>query len=114
MRGTLNDFPIDVEIPPVTIRHVEWGDMIVERGEARQDADPGPLFVGLPDDRCQCPHWGYVVKGRMRFRFADQEEVSTARAMPTTHRRAIGPSWRPAANTSNSARSGRGRRRWRS
>ena len=75
MRGTLNDFPIDVEIPSVTIRHVEWGDMIVERGEARQDADPGPLFAGLPDDRCQCPHWGYVVKGRMRFRFADREEV---------------------------------------
>lgn len=22
------------------------------------DADPTPLFRGLPDDRCQCPHWG--------------------------------------------------------
>ena len=21
------------------------------------DADPAPLFQGLPDDRCQCPHW---------------------------------------------------------
>ena len=78
MRGTLNEFPIDVEIPSVTIRHVEWGDMIVERGEARQDADPGPLFAGLPDDRCQCGHWGYVVKGQMRYRFADQEEVYSA------------------------------------
>jgi quercetin dioxygenase-like cupin family protein len=26
---------------------------------------------GLPDDRCQCPHWGYVVKGRVEFTFAD-------------------------------------------
>ena len=78
MRGTLNDFPIDVEIPSVTIRHVEWGGMIIERGETRQEADPGPLFAGLPDDRCQCPHWGYVVKGSMRFRFTDREEVYSA------------------------------------
>ena len=28
------------------------------------DADIAPLFRGLPDDRCQCPHWGYVVKGK--------------------------------------------------
>ena len=35
------------------------------------DVDLGPLFKGLPDDRCQCPHWGYVVKGRLTFTFAD-------------------------------------------
>jgi hypothetical protein len=39
------------------------------------DMDPAPLFRGLPDDRCQCPHWGYVLKGRMTFRFADHEET---------------------------------------
>jgi hypothetical protein len=21
-------------------------------------------FAGLPDDRCQCPHWGYLIKAR--------------------------------------------------
>ena len=41
----------------------------------REDADAAPLFKGLPDDRCQCPHWGYVVNGRITFRFADREEV---------------------------------------
>ena len=35
------------------------------------DADLAPLFRGLPDDRCQCPHWGYVVKGKLTFTFAD-------------------------------------------
>ena len=39
------------------------------------DMDPAPLFRGLPDDRCQCPHWGYVLKGKMTFRFADHEET---------------------------------------
>ncbi|MFN2569546.1 MAG: hypothetical protein ABR564_08100 [Candidatus Dormibacteria bacterium] len=41
----------------------------------RQEMDHAPLFRGLPDDRCQCPHWGYVFKGTMTFRFADHEEV---------------------------------------
>ena len=30
---------------------------------------------GLPDDMCQCPHWGYVTSGRVTFRFADHDEV---------------------------------------
>jgi mannose-6-phosphate isomerase-like protein (cupin superfamily) len=33
---------------------------------------------GLPDDRCQCPHWGYVVNGALTFRYADREEVFEA------------------------------------
>jgi hypothetical protein len=40
-----------------------------------QDADLAPLFKGLPDDRCQCEHMGYVIKGRVAFRFAQGEEV---------------------------------------
>ena len=42
------------------------------------DMDPAPFFKGLPDDRCQCPHWGYVVKGKCTFRFADREETYEA------------------------------------
>jgi hypothetical protein len=26
-----------------------------------------PMYRGLPDDLCQSPHWGYVIKGRMIF-----------------------------------------------
>lgn len=39
------------------------------------DADLTPLFVGLPDDRCQCAHWGYVVKGKVTFKTADGDET---------------------------------------
>jgi hypothetical protein len=35
------------------------------------DADLAPLFVGLPDDHCQCPHWGYVIKGKVTFTYVD-------------------------------------------
>jgi hypothetical protein len=39
------------------------------------DADMADLFKGLPDDRCQCEHWGYVIKGKVSFKTADGEET---------------------------------------
>ncbi len=42
------------------------------------DIDGTPLLRGMPDDRCQCPHWGYVLKGRLTYRFADHDEVFVA------------------------------------
>ena len=44
----------------------------------REDIDATPLMKGLPDDRCQCPHWGYVIAGRVTFRFEDREESFAA------------------------------------
>jgi hypothetical protein len=29
-----------------------------------------PLFAGLPDDRCQCAHWGYIMSGTVRVHSA--------------------------------------------
>jgi hypothetical protein len=40
-----------------------------------QDMDPAPLFVGLPDDRCQSRHWGVVLAGRLTFRYPEGDEV---------------------------------------
>jgi hypothetical protein len=42
------------------------------------DIDSTPLLKGLPDDRCPCPHWGYVFKGKVTYTFADHEEVHEA------------------------------------
>ncbi len=40
------------------------------------DASP---FKGLPDDRCQCRHLGYVVKGSFRVTYLDgREEIVRA------------------------------------
>ena len=43
-----------------------------------QDADLTPFFAGLPDDRCQCPHWGYVIKGKVTFHTPDGDETFEA------------------------------------
>jgi len=39
-------------------------------------------FKGLPDDRCQCDHWGYVVAGSFRVSYLDgpDEVVRTGEA----------------------------------
>ena len=43
------------------------------------DIDSTPMLKGLPNNLCHCPHWGYVLKGRLTYRFADgQEEVHEA------------------------------------
>jgi hypothetical protein len=44
----------------------------------RQDHDLAPMLSGLPGGRCPCPHWGYVLKGRIIVRYADHEEVCEA------------------------------------
>lgn len=43
-----------------------------------EDFDAPQLFKGLPDDRCQCPHWGVVLKGKLIWKYADGEDVITA------------------------------------
>ena len=44
----------------------------------REETDMGGLLKGLPDDRCTCPHWGYVMAGELTFTFADHVEVFEA------------------------------------
>jgi hypothetical protein len=78
MNQNLNEIPVAMDIPEGKMRFVEWGGMTIENGSFTQTADPGPLFQGLPDDRCQCPHWGYVIRGKLHYRFEDHEEVYSA------------------------------------
>ena len=57
----------------------DFGPYTVAFERYTADADLAPLFAGLPGDRCQCPHLGYVVAGKVRFAFADgTEEVYEA------------------------------------
>lgn len=60
---------------PVDARSDELDGYAVDFLTVAADVDGTPLLKGLPDDRCQCPHWGFVFKGRLTFRFADHEEV---------------------------------------
>ncbi len=81
MHSSIKDMQVIFKAPWVSLRHADWGGITVETGEVRETVDPTrshPLFKGLPDDRCQCPHWGYVLKGQRHYEFADHEEVYNA------------------------------------
>jgi hypothetical protein len=43
-----------------------------------QTHDLAPMLKALPGGNCSCPHWGYVLKGRVIVRYADHEEVLEA------------------------------------
>ena len=67
-----------VEVEGFTGRYAELGGYTVGWESYTRDQDPAPLFRGLPDDRCQCPHWGVVTAGRVVFRYAEREETYSA------------------------------------
>jgi len=70
----------NVEDPgPVEVRSGDLAGYTVDFMTVRQGHDMAPLLVGLPDDHCPCPHWGYVLKGRITVRHATgRTEVAQA------------------------------------
>jgi hypothetical protein len=53
-------------------RSIDAGDLRIafESMPAQFPPDESP-FKGLPDDRCQCDHWGYLFKGSFRVSYTD-------------------------------------------
>ena len=66
------------EFGPVTDRSEQLDGYTVNFTTFNVDMDQTPVLKGLPDDRCQCPHWGYVLKGRFTYRCGDREETFEA------------------------------------
>jgi hypothetical protein len=44
-------------------------------GAYHVDFDTTPMLKGLPGDRCTCPHWSYVLKGKVIYTFDVREET---------------------------------------
>lgn len=63
---------------PAEDRAEDLEDYTVNFVSISEDVDLAPMLAGLPDGQCPCPHWGYVFKGRLTWRFADHEEVFEA------------------------------------
>lgn len=70
--------PVAVDEAQIEGRYAQVGAFTVGFETFRQDVDPAPLFAGLPDDRCQCPHWGFVTAGQLTFRWPDHQETYVA------------------------------------
>jgi hypothetical protein len=74
MKQQLTNLPTRLDAGGVCIQAEDWGDINVARIRFPKGADATPLLEGLPDNLCQCPHWGTVVKGSIHIRFGDGRE----------------------------------------
>ena len=82
MHMSTEQMPIELQAGEIETRAVAGGDVLVRHIRLPAGTDFTPLFEGLPDDACQCPHWGYVTKGAVHIRYTDgSEEVTEAGAV---------------------------------
>jgi len=72
MRVAKENVDVRMEIPGVVIRQrMNFGDVSgfdkisSEYFTLAAGVDTTPLFVGLEGDLCQCPHWGFVLRGEI-------------------------------------------------
>jgi hypothetical protein len=74
-----NEVPVALEGDGVELRTQPiGGGLSVGYVTLPQGTDMGPALKGMPDDACQCPHWGYLLKGRIRMLTATGEEYYEA------------------------------------
>ncbi len=73
-KASKSSAPEHVEMEGFAGHYAELGGYTVGWESYSDDADLTPLFVGLPDDRCQCEHWGYVFEGKVIFHTAKGNE----------------------------------------
>ena len=79
MKISKEAIPVRMESPGTVMRSLPgYGGMTVAFNEMPAGTDIGPLLEGLEHNSCQCPHWGYVLKGKMTARYADRDEVYEA------------------------------------
>jgi len=85
MRVAKEDVDVKMEIPGAVIRQrTDFGDATglgkfsAEYFSLATGVDTTPLFQGLEGNLCQCPHWGFVLRGRLTTTDADgvQETVN--------------------------------------
>ena len=81
MKILKDDIDVKMEIPGAIVRQktdfgdaTGYGKISGEYFSLSAGVDTTPLFVGLEGNLCQCPHWGYVLKGQLTAIYADGSE----------------------------------------
>lgn len=81
MRIAKEDVPVRIDVPGATARQqLDFGDvtgygtMGAEYFSFGVGTDITELLHGLDGNSCQCPHWGYVVKGKITALYTSGEE----------------------------------------
>jgi mannose-6-phosphate isomerase-like protein (cupin superfamily) len=75
MKYKKEDIPKEMDTGDFVMHEVAMGGMNVGYEIYNKELDAAPLFKGLPNDRCQAEHWGYVLKGSYRLDYGDHQET---------------------------------------
>lgn len=72
MKIAKDDIEVKMEIPGAIIRQkTDFGDatglgkISGEYFSLSAGVDTTPLFMGLEENLCQCPHWGFLLSGKL-------------------------------------------------
>jgi len=80
MKINKENLPVAMEAPGMTSRsQAGWGGMTVAYSQLPAGTDFTPFLEGLENDRCHCPHWGYIFEGSVKIIYNDgTEEINNA------------------------------------
>jgi hypothetical protein len=70
-----DELPLEEIVPGYSSRMADWGGITVAFEKAHAGQDASSMLAGLPDGRCQAPHWGYLFSGRIIVDYGDREET---------------------------------------
>jgi hypothetical protein len=71
VRAAKNEMAVELDVGDIHTFGEVWGDLSVRHCDLPAGADLRPLLAGLPGDRCDCPHWGYIIDGSITIQYAD-------------------------------------------
>jgi hypothetical protein len=85
MRIAKEDVPVRIDVPGATARQQKdfgdatgYGRISGEYFSFAEGTDITDLLQGLEGDLCQCPHWGYILEGKLTVSFSDGHQEDPA------------------------------------
>lgn len=78
MKKRCEDLEVAIDVEGVNVNGEDWGGLMAGHLRFAKGTDFAPVLEGLEGNLCGCPHWGYVMEGRIIVDYHDgtQEEVT--------------------------------------
>jgi len=67
-----------VEFPPAIDRSSDVDGYTINFVTIKETHSLAPMLATLPGGHCSCPHWGYLLSGRMTVHYGDHDDVLEA------------------------------------
>lgn len=73
-----DSLPVLVKTDDTEIRRIDREGLAICLIRLAAGTHTAPVFAGLPDDRCPCPHWGHIIRGTIRVHGIDGTQTFEA------------------------------------